>query len=256
MECPFCNETIWDEAIVCKQCSRDLRLAKPIIVENQSLIEIIEELQQQLDVTRAQIARRTAPVSYWLKYHGAYVVPPILMLILAHYLMVVRLDLHPIYLRLASFIIPLPFGFALLWTAHHGFRWAFAVGMIVGVMAVAAMLTVVGYIDNVPIAPSNPREWREAAEYAVSIALAMVTGDVLATLLRRLIPRTIAAAERPNPLAMRAALVLGSHVGSQAIRRRAHRIQELCQTLGPAIGVAATASASIYAGLRSFLSSS
>lgn len=256
MECPFCNETIWDEAIVCKQCSRDLRLAKPIIVENQSLIEIIEELQQQLDATRAQIARRTAPVSYWLKYHGAYVVPPILMLILAHYLMVVRLDLHPIYLRLASFIIPLPFGFALLWTAHHGFRWAFAVGMIVGVMAVAAMLTVVGYIDNVPIAPSNPREWREAAEYAVSIALAMVTGDVLATLLRRLIPRTIAAAERPNPLAMRAALVLGSHVGSQAIRRRAHRIQELCQTLGPAIGVAATASASIYAGLRSFLSSS
>jgi hypothetical protein len=103
----------------------------------------------------------------------------------AHYLIVVRLDLHPIYLRLMSFIIPLPFGFALLWTAHHGFRWAFAVGMIVGVMAVAGMLTVVGYIDNVPIAPSNPREWR-----------------------------------------------------------------------GPAIGVAATASASIYAGLRSLLSSS
>src|SRR6266576_601663 len=131
MECPFCTETIWDEAIVCKECACDLRLAKPIIIENQRLIEIVEELQHQLDATRAQIARRTAPMAHWLKYQGAYVVPSILMLILAHYVMVVRLDLHPIYLRLASFVIPLPFGFVLLWIAHHGFRWAFAAGMIV-----------------------------------------------------------------------------------------------------------------------------
>jgi hypothetical protein len=253
MECPFCTETIWDEAIVCKECARDLRLAKPMIIENQRLIEIVEELQHQLDATRAQIARRTAPMAYWLKYQGAYVVPPILMLILAHYVMVVRLDLHPIYLRLASFVIPLPFGFVLLWIAHHGFRWAFAAGMIVGVIAVAGMLTVVGYIDNVSIMPNNMREWREATEYAVSIALAMETGNVLATFLRRLIPRTMASAERPNALAMRIALALGSHVGHQAIRRRAHRIQELCQTLGPAIGIVATASASIYAGIRSLL---
>ena len=108
-------------------------------------------------------------------------------------------------------------------------------------------------ISPAPIAPSNAREWREAIEYAISIALAMVTGDVLATFMRRLIPRTMASIERPNPLAMRAALMLGSHVGRQAIRRRAQRIQEICQTIGPAIGIAATASASIYAGIRSLL---
>jgi hypothetical protein len=253
MECPFCTETIWDEAIICKQCSRDLRLAKPVIAENQELIGILEELQQQLDAARAHVARHSAPISYWLKYHGIYVVPPILVLLFAHYVMIIRLDLNPIYLRLASLVIPLPFGFVLLWIAHHGFRWAFAVGLVVGVIAVGGMLTVVGYTDKVPIAPGNAREWREAMEYAISIALAMVTGDVLATLLRRLIPRTMASTERPNPLAMRAALALGSHVGRQAIRRRAQRIQEICQTVGPAVGIVATASASIYAGIRSLL---
>ncbi len=255
MECPFCTETLWDEAIVCNQRSRDLRLAKPVIAENQELIGIVEELQLQFDAVRAQIARHSAPISYWLKYHGIYVLPPVLILLLAHYLMIVRLDLHPIYLRLASFLIPLPFGFVLLWIAHHGFRWAFAVGLIVGVAAVGGMLTVIGYTDNVPIAPGSAREWHEATEYAISIALAMVTGDVLATFLRRLIPRTMATSERPNPLAMRAALALGSHVGRQAIRRRAQRIQEICQTVGPAIGIVATASASIYAGIRGLLPS-
>ncbi len=253
MECPFCSETIWDEAIVCKQCSRDLRLAKPVIAENQELIGIIEELQQQLYNLNARIARHSAPVSYWLKYYGVYVVPPVLALLLAHYVMIIQLDLNPIYLRLASFIIPLPFGFALLWVAHHGFRWALAVGMIVSLIAVGGMLTVIGYIDNVRIAPGNAREWREATEYAISIALAMATGDVLATFLRRLIPRTMASTERPNPLAMWAAIALGSHVGRQAIRRRAQRIQEICRTVGPAAGIVATATASIYAGIRSLL---
>ena len=43
-----------------------------------------------------------------------------------------------------------------------------------GVTAVAGMLTVVGYIDNVLIVPGDRREWQELIEYALSIML----GDV------------------------------------------------------------------------------
>ena len=42
MECPFCAESVKTEAIVCKHGSRDLRVARPVMLEIQ---EIVAELQ-------------------------------------------------------------------------------------------------------------------------------------------------------------------------------------------------------------------
>jgi hypothetical protein len=46
---------------------------------------------------------------------------------------------------------------------------------------------------------------------------------------------------------------VGQHVGEDAMRRRARRIQDLMQTVGPLAGVVATAAGSIYTGLKGML---
>ena len=57
-------------------------------------------------------------------------------------------------------------------------------------------------------------------------------------------------AQRP---AFRVARLLGQHVGDEQLRRRARLIQNLMQTAGPLVGVAATAVGSLYAGLKGIL---
>ena len=115
------------------------------------------------------------------------------------------------------------------------------------------MLAMVGYVDRVPIMPDSAREWREAAEYALSIALACGTGNLMAVLMLRSLPNAMSASGRPSAVAFRLARVLGQHVGPEVMRQRARRIQELIKTLGPLIGVVTTAGGSIYAGLKSVL---
>jgi hypothetical protein len=59
MECPFCAEKIKDEALVCKHCSRDLKIPKPLIEENQELMEQREKLQREVGRLRAELARQS-----------------------------------------------------------------------------------------------------------------------------------------------------------------------------------------------------
>jgi hypothetical protein len=56
MECPFCAEEVKDEALVCKHCSRDLKIPKPLIEENQELIATISELQLEMNRLKAELA--------------------------------------------------------------------------------------------------------------------------------------------------------------------------------------------------------
>ena len=57
MECPFCAETIKDEAVVCKHCSRDLRVVRPVIIEIEKIVIELDALQRELDQTNARIER-------------------------------------------------------------------------------------------------------------------------------------------------------------------------------------------------------
>ncbi len=179
--------------------------------------------------------------------------PPILLLLLAHLLLIVKFDVNPLIMRFVSMLIPLPFGFCLAWIAHLGWRVALGLGLIVGVVAVSGMAGIIGYIDEIPVMPQNTQEWRETIEYATSITLATLTGYLLAILLRNILHQQTLERGRPSATAIRIAAMAGPNVGRQALRRRAERIGGMItifKSVGSALG---SAGGMVYTGVRVFV---
>jgi hypothetical protein len=253
MECPFCVETIKDESLVCRHCARDLALVRPVILEIAAMTAEIDALQRELNRVRIKLAAAEAPGRFLLMHALVYIVLPSALLVAAHFLVTFKFDVSEIYLRIASVLIPLPFGFALAAVRHVGFRGALAFGVAAAALSVWSMLAVTGYLDGVAVLPSNWLEWKESIEYGMSIALAFGAGNILAYLLFEVLPRAFTSSGKPSAAAYLIARAWGQDVGSEALRRRARLLQDILRTAGPIVGLVATVSGSIYTGLKGFL---
>ncbi|MGA7307510.1 MAG: hypothetical protein WBX05_01020, partial [Pseudolabrys sp.] len=80
-----------------------------------------------------------------------------------------------------------------------------------------------------------------------------ITGAVLAIFVRRMLPRTLDATRAPGPAATTIARIAGRHVGTQALRRRAQKIQDNFRTIATGAAALGAGGSSLYTGVRALL---
>lgn len=263
MHCPYCLSEVAEEATVCKVCTRDLYLFKPMMVKvaelerrldeipNQEAYEHrIAELQLLLD---EQAQKQAEPRGLFLSALDVivYIGIPLLLLLAAHGLISIVYDTKPLYLRLVSIALPLPFGYFLFKSAPRSlFPWFMGV-LFLALASVIGMSWMTSMVDHSPIWPQNTFEWREVLEYAASIAFSFLTGMLLGG---------VAYASRQRHL--RTALInpflkaVVSGLGEGRISPTSlHGMMKTLQEYGGTIVALGTTAVSIYTGLKGIIGS-
>ena len=261
MNCPYCLSEVSEEAHVCKTCRRDLYLFKPMmakiaslegqlaVIPSQDMNELrIAELENLLEEQNHQLETRS--FFTWIFDIALYLMVPLLLLLLSHWLITVVYDTKMIYLRIISMVLPLPFAYFLFKShAHKLFPWFVGV-VFLAISAVIGMSWITSLVDRSPVFPQNLFEWKELLEYSASIAFSFLTGMLLGRV-------AFAAEQRRRQAGIMSALnkAASSHAKSaSASIQGVFGLMKTVEEHGGTVVALGTTAASIYTGLKGIVS--
>ena len=261
MECVYCLSPVDEKANVCKVCTRDLYLFRPLLekvkeledklAEYQDPVELkarVEELESLLAAERDQAAIRLATPWRVLADIGQFIFIPLALLLLAHALVTVVYDINMLYLRIVSMVLPLPFGIYLFKTHQRSILAWFMGTAVLAVASVIGMSAITGWVDQTPVLPQSMVEWREFIEYAASITFSFLTGMLLGGMSYHRKHRVRTKKEPPFLMA----LVAGFTKGKSSPKDIQDTIKKL-EEVGGSLVAAGTTAMSIYTGLKGFM---
>jgi hypothetical protein len=101
---------------------------------------------------------------------------PLILMLVAHFLVVVALDLNVVYLRFASALAPLIFGAALSVRTSYGTGAASGFALALGIIATVGMTVSESLATGDPMLPQSRLEWLDNIQFAGIIALSFIAG--------------------------------------------------------------------------------
>ena len=256
MNCPYCLSEVAEEALVCKVCTRDLYLFKPMMARvadledklaaapSSDMYELrIAELENLLEEQNHQLKKRSFLT--WIIELALYLVVPLVLLLLAHWLITVVYDTKMIYLRIISMVLPLPFAYFLFNSHAHKILPWFTGVVFLAITSVIGMSWITSLVDMSPIWPQNLFEWKEVLEYSASIAFSFLTGMVLGS-------AAYASKQRRRKQGLTDLLsrVSSSNLNSGVSLQSVHGLMKAIQEYGGTAVALGTTAVSIYTGLR------
>lgn len=261
MECMYCLSQVDEKANVCKVCTRDLYLFRPLVEKVQALEAKLAEYQDPVDLkakidelegllATEQARQEENQDTFWrlVVDVGQFIFIPLALLLLAHALITVVYDVNMLYLRIASVILPMPFGFYLFRVRRRSILgWFVATGALAAA-SVIGMSAITGWVDQTPVMPQSMLEWREFIEYAASITFSLLTGMLLGGSAYHRAHRSRQTKEAP----FLSALVKGLMEGKSSPKDIHQAIKKL-EEMGGSLMAAGTTAMSIYTGLKAFM---